>query len=260
MTDTAHPRLCLAAAADWKEAVITLLDAGAPYWPWQLIAGDPRPGDRAILVLRTDPVSVISELAPIEAHTDITGAPMRAPRFLAGAAELATVASALGLSEDYATWDLDALDAERISQVLEENSGLPRVFSNTVGHSSLSAARILLDFNGNCTGCGEPIDLSVDDARDQVHVHTIGPSSEDWSAVVCAVCRDRMREEKVHSLVDFKFAQHPDCPSCGGQRTRVIRYGMPPGPDCWGPWVRVGGCCVTPENKTWECELCDHQW
>jgi hypothetical protein len=210
-------------------------------------------------VLGTDPVSVVTELALTDEYTDALGVPLLVQSRCAGAAELAPVASALGLDEDYTTWDLDAVDAERLTDLLRENS-IPRFISNTSGHSSLSAARILLDFNGYCTGCGERVDLTVDNARDQVYVHTVDPSSEDWAAVLCTACRDHVLQGNAGSLTDFKLAQHPECPSCGARRTQLIRYGMPIGPDCWGPWVRVGGCCVTPESRQWNCQECFHRW
>lgn len=169
-------------------------------------------------MLGTDPVSVVTELALIDEYTDALGVPLLVQSRCVGAAEVAPVASALGLGEDYTTtWDLDAVDTERLTDLLRENS-VPRFISNTSGHSSLSAARILLDFNGYCTGCGEHVDLTVDNARDQVYVHSVDPSSEDWSAVLCTACRDRVLQGN----------------ACGARRTQLIRYGMPIGPACWG--------------------------
>jgi hypothetical protein len=52
-----------------------------------------------------------------------------------------------------------------------------------------------------------------------------------------------MQDRNFGSFVDFKFAQPPECRSCGGQRTQTIRYGMPVDPEEWGPWLHIGGCC-----------------
>ena len=60
------------------------------------------------------------------------------------------------------------------------------------------------------------------------------------------------------SFVDFRFAQNPDCPQCGGGRTQQIRYGMPMSPEEWEPWVYMGGCCVG--DAKWRCSYCDHRW
>ncbi|WP_081495039.1 alkylphosphonate transporter [Mycolicibacterium chubuense] len=67
-----------------------------------------------------------------------------------------------------------------------------------------------------------------------------------------------MRDGGFTSSVAFRFAQHPQCPNCGGRRSKRIQYGMPADPESWEPWVSIGGCCVSPEK--WECQLCEHQW
>ena len=43
------------------------------------------------------------------------------------------------------------------------------------GHTTLTAGRVLLESAGTCTGCGFQIDLTRDDARDRVHIHTADP-------------------------------------------------------------------------------------
>ncbi|TFV61613.1 alkylphosphonate transporter [Mycobacterium sp. PS03-16] len=54
------------------------------------------------------------------------------------------------------------------------------------------------------------------------------------------------------------FAEHPQCPRCGGRRTQSIAYGMPVDPQSWGPWISMGGCCVM--EGQWHCSLCEHAW
>ncbi|WP_200846201.1 hypothetical protein [Mycolicibacterium vanbaalenii] len=52
------------------------------------------------------------------------------------------------------------------------------------GQSSVAAARILLHSEGECAGCDDDIDLTAEDARDAVHIHTVGhlmqPLREPW--------------------------------------------------------------------------------
>jgi hypothetical protein len=67
-----------------------------------------------------------------------------------------------------------------------------------------------------------------------------------------------MRDGGFSSFVDFRFAEHPQCPNCGGRRTQSISYGMPADPQSWGPWFTMGGCCV--RDADWRCELCGHEW
>ncbi|ABK72006.1 alkylphosphonate transporter [Mycolicibacterium smegmatis] len=54
------------------------------------------------------------------------------------------------------------------------------------------------------------------------------------------------------------FAQHPECPACGGRQTTKLVYGMPVDTDSWDPWLYPAGCCVMPQQ--WRCEVCDHEW
>ncbi|AFP37740.1 alkylphosphonate transporter [Mycolicibacterium smegmatis] len=58
--------------------------------------------------------------------------------------------------------------------------------------------------------------------------------------------------------MDFMFAQHPECPACGGRQTTKLVYGMPVDTDSWDPWLYPAGCCVMPQQ--WRCEVCDHEW
>jgi hypothetical protein len=170
------------------------------------------------------------------------------------------------------------------------------------GHTSLSAARVLLDSRGICTGCELPIDLTGENARNHIHIHTAaetptprrngpgrrreGPARrdnetkpaekpysrdsikiqprdyrrsfpDDWPAVLCDSCHDQFRREGASSFIDFKFAMHPRCPSCSGQRSMSTMYGMLAGP-INKPWVVAMGCCVEPWS--WICGLCGHQW
>ena len=73
MTKSIHHRLHILEAADWKDGVITLLDPSSPYRPWRYAFGETRPGDCALLVLGTDPVSVLTVLGRIDDKGGLDG-------------------------------------------------------------------------------------------------------------------------------------------------------------------------------------------
>ncbi|MDO3634439.1 hypothetical protein [Mycolicibacterium arseniciresistens] len=285
MSQTIHHRLHILEAADWKAGVITLLEPRSPYRPWRYAFGEARPGDYAILVLGTDPASVLTVLARVGDEGGLSGALLN-QRYDADLVDLTTVAMLLDLGDDaFSSWRLDDDAAERVILALHESPIYGDPFYRW-GHSSTAAARNLLRFNGICHGCLDEVDLSGAHARDQVFVHTVDPlprpepglpiraadqasgrrpyiaslreATADWPAVICRRCRDRMRDGGFRSFVAYRFAQHPACPDCGGQRTKSISYGMPFEPQSWGPWLYMGGCC--PQDAQWHCDVCDHEW
>ncbi|WP_396917017.1 hypothetical protein [Mycolicibacterium sp.] len=283
MAQTIHHRLHILEAADWMDGVITLLEPRSPYRPWRYAFGESRPGDYALMVLGTDPASVLTRLARIDHEGALGGAVVGT--YGADLVDLTTLAMVLDLSDAFVSWRLDDDDAERVILALHESPvhGEPH---HRWGHSSVAAARNLLRFGGDCHGCGAAVDLSEADARDRVHIHTVDPlprpqpdspirtpdspripgpfrasvreSAKDWPAVICRRCRDLMRDRDFRSFVDFRFAQNPECPHCGDRRTQTIQYGMPSDPESWGPWLHIGGCCLSDEK--WRCSICDHEW
>jgi hypothetical protein len=130
------------------------------------------------------------------------------------------------------------------------------------------AAQTLLASNGRCDSCQAPFDLGSATGRDGVTIRTIddqGPltprqsrGDDDWPAALCRDCHHRMRAGSFTSFVDFQFAQHPQCPNCGGRRTKAAMYGMPAYPMQALPWEDQRGCCVMPES--WTCGVCGHGW
>lgn len=172
MSQTVHHRLHILEAADWKDGIITLLDPRSPYRPWRYAFGESRPGDYALVVLGTDPVSVVTRLARIDHEGGLGGAVLNPCGV--DLVDLATLAMVLDLSDAFVSWHLDDDDAERVILAIHESPvyGGPE---NRWGHSSVAAARNLLKFDGDCHGCGVPIDLSEADARDLVHIHTVDP-------------------------------------------------------------------------------------
>lgn len=286
MPQTFHHRLHILEAADWKAGVITLLAPSSPYRPWRYAFGEARPGDYALLVLGTDPQSVLTVLARVDDEGTLSGALLGMSRYCADLFELATLASTLDLGDEAFTgWRLDDDAAERAILAVHET----RVHGDPYhryGHSSLAAARNLLRFNGRCQMCDTAIDLTAPDARDQIHVHTaehsrrpdphppirtlddggrrltglphLRDAATDWPVVTCRDCHDGMRRGGFSSSIDYAFARHPQCPRCGGQRSRQIVYGMPNDPQSWEPWIAIGGCCL--RDDKWTCELCRHEW
>lgn len=285
MTQTVHHRLHVLEAADWKAGVITILEPESPYLPWRYAFGEARPGDYAMLVLGTDPVSVVTVLARIGEGGGLDGSLLDTRRHDVNVVDLTTLATMLGIDVAFSSWRFDDDDAEQLILALHE-SRVPGRPYHRWGHSSLTAARNLLSFNGYCDGCADPIDLGGDDARDNVHIHTVDPlprpeppspfqtpdgpgrqrphialvrqQATDWPAILCRFCHHGMRDGGYTSFVEFRFAQHPECPQCGGGRTREIGYGMPANPEDWGPWSEMGGCVL--KNEKWSCSFCDHRW
>lgn len=238
------------------------------------------------MVLGTDPVSVLTLLARID-HEGGFGGALLNDHWVhsSNLVDLTTLATVLDLDDPFTTLRFTDEDAERAILALHESRVGGSPFYRW-GHSSVSAARILLSFRGTCHSCGEDVDLRGEDARGQVHVHTVDPlprpapespirpvdhrgrlrpyraslreSARDWPAVLCRRCDTRMCNGNFVSFVDFQFAQHPECPDCGGGRTQSISDDEPIGPDYFGPWQHLGGCVPKPE--IWHCDNCDHEW
>ena len=86
--------------------------------------------------------------------------------------------------------------------------------------------------------------------------------TEVFSPVVAQIppelSRKRDMAQFFHEVLDYRFAQHPECPRCGAARTHAIVYGMPADPESWGPWLSIGGCCL--QDEKWRCGACDHEW
>lgn len=285
MPQTIRHRLHVLEAADWKAGIITLLEPGSPYQPWRYGFAEARPGDYAVLILGTDPVSVLTALARIDTEEWPGGAMLDLPRYGADVVDLTTLSMMLDLGDAFTTWRFDDDEAERVIHALHESPVYGEPFYRW-GHSSVAAARNLLRFDGDCDGCGATIDLTGPEARRQLHIHMAEPllrpqpyspiwsaawpvesqrqhvyptdAAADWPAVICRPCHDRMRGGGHTSFVDFKFATHPQCPHCGARRTKAICYGMPANFREWGPWLLRGGCC--PKDEDWYCDVCEHSW
>lgn len=109
---------------------------------------------------------------------------------------------------------------------------IPSTIDAQFGHTSLAAGRVLLESGGTCTGRERQLDLTREDARDRVHIHTAdppGPRPEeselddqaDWPAALCDSCQDRMRRDGFTSFLDFRFALHTTVPVLLGSTLAV---------------------------------------
>ncbi|MEZ0339896.1 hypothetical protein ACAG25_07925 [Mycobacterium sp. pV006] len=284
MQQPVQHRLHIVEAPDWKDAIITLLEPESPYQPWRYGFGEAHERDRVLLVLGTDPVSVVTRLADIGDDVRPHGAKFSMGWRGADVVDLATLAGLLDLGDDVFTdWRIDGEDAESIVLRLTD-CRLPGEPFGRFGHSTMVAARNLLRFSGRCDGCDDLIDLRGSDARDNIFVHTVDPlprpappspvttreaavsrgwaavrsTTGDWPAVVCRDCRDRIRLGEFASFMDFRFREHPVCPRCGSRRSHRIMYGMPNDPESIPPFVYAAGCCV--REQQWHCGVCDHEW
>jgi hypothetical protein len=289
---TGTERLHILEGTQWKDAVIKLLEPRCPYRPWRHGFGEAHQGDPVAVVLNTDPVSVLTTLGRIGVDRDPAHATidMRLPPV--GLIDLATLVMVVGMPQHQDPrheWLLEGDAAVQLELALTEcrfrDDPLLRF-----GHTSLAAARILLHSRGVCAGCGNRIDLRSPAARDLVHIHAVDapvrqapespatvrddrPDSDDevepmvrpgpprllsdWPGMLCRGCQNSMEAVGHRSLVDFRFAQHPECPRCGARRSQRARFGMLASFDI-PPWMDARGCCVTAD--VWTCTQCRHTW
>ena len=288
MTQTITERLHIVEGSDWKDAVIALLEPESPYRPWRHGFGEAHAGDPVAVVLNTDPTSVLTRLAYVDDHGDPGCAVVGSPSW-GSLVELNTLAMMLGLHHSVTeVWRLSGDDAIKMELALSECLCRDKP-DDRFGHNSLAAARTLLHSEGTCDGCDRDIDLSGPEARDNFHVHTVDPyrrpdptppivtrtggsqsppsipyrpslrfRATDWPAVLCRQCHERMEAGDYRSFLDFRFDQHPACPTCGARRTRSTFYGMPSAPWNIPPWRHAAGCCVS--DEAWRCDACGHEW
>ena len=237
----------------------------SPYRPWRYGTTEAKEDDTVAFVLNTDPPSVLADLGHVEAGDAPEGAVFDRTLYDPNLVELSTIAKVLGLEPRAAkAWYFDGDDAIRLELSLEECRYCCSPESR-FGHNSMAAARTLLRFHGYCDGCDREIDLTGEDARNEIFVHTVDhcmrlapDPAVDWPAVMCSRCRERMAAEGHTRFVDFKFEQYPRCPECGERRTANVFYGMPSDHANIPPWRWAGGCCPGPER--WGCTACGHSW
>ena len=287
MTQTLTERLHIVEGTVWKDAVISLLDSRCRYQPWRFGFGEAHMGDPVAIVLNTDPPSVLTELGTLGADGRPDRALIKWPLRGPGLIDLTTLAVVGDYAQDpRRVWQLRGDAAIQMELALNECS-YRHDRSMRFGHSSVAEARILLHSRGRCTGCRDDIDFVAEDARD-VYIHTVDAPSRDasepvvrtethasyrydpipdscwlpeipadWPGVLCGRCLSWMQQEGYTSLLDFRFARHPKCPSCRAERTQRALYGELADRDI-PPWLDPRGCCRTSDD--WTCAACGLKW
>lgn len=261
-----HHRLHVLQSVDWKDAVITLLEPRSPYRPWRDWPDEGQKGDTVAFVLNTDPPSILADVAHVDQSGELRRANFSRTLFNPNVVDFYTLMRVLGFGFGSLPYQFDGDDAVKVELSLDEcrYAGAPE---SRFGHNAMAEVRTLLRFSGRCDGCNHVIDLTGEEARDQLSVHTVDPQMQsespslgfpDWPAVVCRECRDRMADEGHATFVDYKFSLNPSCPQCHGRRTSEIFYGMPSDYPNIPPWEQAGGCCEMSEN--WQCRLCHTGW
>jgi len=250
--------------APWKDAVIALLESRCPYRPWRHGLGA-HVGDLVAIVLDTDPPSIMTTLGRVGIDGRMDRAVVEWSDHAPTLIDLASLTAVVGFSHDQdprAVWQLHGDAAVQMELTLAECRFRDDPWMR-FGHSSVAAARSLLHSRGWCSGCDDPIDLTGEDARDAVQIHTVDATAReapevliqeengrasyidgpywpkswllpklptDWPGVLCERCVIRMRDDEYTSLLDFRFSQHPKCPRCGAQRTQSASFGEPSTP------------------------------
>lgn len=240
----------------WKDAAIKLLEPRSPYRPWRTHES-PAPGQTVVVVLDTEPQSVLTGVGVIGADGDVDRALAKINTFMrSGLLELTTLNMVTELL--LGQGEYGSASAAEVTLVLDRY--IRTSAAMTAGHSTLAAGRVLLASRGRCTGCGVQTDLMGENARDRIHVHTVDarPSDQpDWPAVLCDDCHHRMSVGGFTTFLDFRFSLNPRCPECSAQRTAAASYGRPTG-DSEEPWREPMGCCV--REDSWRCTGCGHRW
>ena len=258
-TKTNH-RLHVIEGRPWKEALICALTPDASYRPWHGV-GDVEPGDAVLVVIDTEPQTVLC--AFIQGSDPVRRAITRTSRF--GHAGLPTVTEVETAADGHRLSDGLRLDSPAAAALVKAASGYSMSQPHDrVGDSSVAAARILLQSEGRCGCCGEPIDLAGS-APAELGLHLVSDNDfeqgQDWPALLCLNCQTGMEQGGFGSVVDYAYSLHPACPECSARRSRGIAYGMPTydGHMNQPPWWTSGGCVVD-SSVRWVCAECGCSW
>ena len=171
-------RIQVVRATAWRDAVIKILEPRSPYRPWRIPAGIKR-GDAVLVVLETNPVSVIADIREVGVDGSAlralarfldSGLPWREPPALL---ELATLRALTGFSLPDDGDPATVLGRAALTTAIGQRQAAPSGGDYLDGHTSLAAAAILLVSLGRCTGCGDKLDLAAADARDRLHIRSV---------------------------------------------------------------------------------------
>jgi hypothetical protein len=252
-------RLRVIEGRPWRNAVICAVSPKAPYRPWRL--PDLKPGDSAIVVLDTDPRTVLCTFTVGSARGVRRNIAERSGgRTLRIVAEVEHAAGGFALAD----WDGTPADSPAALALVESVRRFePSMPLDRAGDSSVAAGRMLLASYGRCTCCGAIVDFAREPDELQVRPVSVDDvaSRRDWPAALCADCSAAMHAAQVTSVVDFMYSRHPACPFCSARRTRKVSYGRA---GVWAsqnspPWDAAGGCAVGDEGE-WNCGACQYSW
>lgn len=189
----------------WKDALIKILAPACPYRPWHHAQGIV-PGDAVIVVLDTDPPSVLNGVgivAPdgnVEQAIDIMTDHQSSGLLDVGTLQMLTdvaLGTRMGPVHGHRSFD------DVVAAIGERRHATSDAL---FGHTSLAAGRVLLESGCRCAGCHRQLDLDGEDAREHVHIHTADPPvvvqqsadqrnvADDWPAVLCDLCHTGMRQ------------------------------------------------------------------
>lgn len=257
---SANRRLRVIEGRPWREALVCALAPEAPYQPWHGL-DEVRPGDTAVVVIATDPPTVLCAFAigaepvrqAIAARWQFTGTPLRTVD------EVERASGGLHLAHGP---PVDFQAAETLIAAVDDYAvGTP---DQRVGTDSVAGGRILLQSEGRCTCCHAAVDLAHTAAGD-LSLHLVSEADfadgRDWPALLCPACTREMALGGFDSVIDYAYSRQPACPACSARRTREVSYGMPTYD--WHlnkpPWIGGGGCVVGSSGR-WQCGECGHSW
>ena len=240
-------RVHVVVGSPWREAVVRHLEPRSAHQPWPHVP-DVRENDSILVVFDTEPRLALTRLAHVGADRSVEAAIAALPREWLYTGAVALSRLDIDVAGRYALVDRAS---QMVSAVEAQRFDAPR--EDRFGHSSMAAARVLLETDGRCTGCSSWLDLlSAVPA-----VRTVD-SADDWPAVLCSACESAMRKGGFDTFLDYRFSLHPPCPRCDARRSLRSQFGMPVAMFETVPWRLHQGCCVTPEQ--WTCSDCDHRW
>jgi hypothetical protein len=292
-------------AMPWTDAVIKLLEPRSPYRPWHG-ALSAEPGDAVLAILDTDPPSVIAEAREVDADG-------RADRAIAGCVdpdsawiappvllELATLTALTGMSYSHGSTEVIIHNTSRLVGLISERMWAHGNLSYLHGHTTLAAARILLESRGRCTGCECALDLANVNARYHVHIHTVDfDPTASWMPVAYDPTPEEPEPEpeaeKSYSADSIRLGSDrwrpiripPDWPAvlCDACHDRMrhdrftsfldFRFSFhPPCSSCSARWTlrtTAGFVAALPpepwirhtgctRDQKWRCGACGHKW
>lgn len=268
LTATARRRVHVRWETDWRTALRSLLEPGAPWDP----PASARDGDVVVTVLGCEPpvVAAVEEVGrarcarrPVLLAQPVT---WRGLWFRAGAAEPRP--SVARLSRDLSARLIQALRVE----LAEPEPTFLRAGDCTYYRTSPTAIDVLSALQSHQRGGARQARCDSCDAATSLRAHFERPIHENVSLEiqdhiddVVQLCDDCHRLMHPHSVAAQRRSLHrqralaaPACPTCGAGRARRIVWGLPADPDLVDdPDTILAGCVVDGAVPAqWRCRAC----